>query len=93
MKPFNRINNLSLKNLQTIYIWKIGGDKPKLYRVCASINGARMFIKSDLNILVSFALKPYIDTMIPIENTLLVTSDLKWKTEEFVEQMKYLKKK
>jgi len=93
MKKFNRIKNLSLKNLQTIYIWKIGGDKPKLYRVCASINSARTFIKNDLNILVEFALKPYIDTMIPIENTLIVTSDLRWKTEEFKKQMEYLQKK
>jgi hypothetical protein len=92
MKPFNRINNLSLKKLKTIYIWKIGGDKPKLCHVCASINGAAIFLKNELNSLVTVRVHQYLDTPIPIEKTFLVTSELKWKTDELKEQMKYLQK-
>lgn len=92
MKPFNRINNLSLKNLKTVYIWEIGSEKPKLYHVCASLNGASIFIRKELDLNVYFRVKYYLDTPIPIENRFLVTSELKWKTEEFIRQMKFLKK-
>jgi len=87
---FNRFNNLNLKTLKKIYIWKIGGDKPKLYHVCSSVNGASIFLKNELNFLVAVRVDHYLDTSIPIYNTFLVTSGLEWKTDEFKEQMKYL---
>lgn len=87
---FNRFNKLSLKKLKTIYIWKIGGDKPKLYHVCSSVNGASIFLKNELNSVVTVMVHHYLDTQVPISNTFLVTSGLEWKTDEFKEQMKYL---
>ena len=92
MHLFNRISNLDLKSLQTIYIWKIGGDKPKLYHVCSSVNGAAIFLKNELNSFFRVRVSHYLDTVVPIENTFIVTSFLQWKTNEFVEQMKYLQK-
>jgi hypothetical protein len=60
--------------------------------VCASINGAAIFLKNELNSLVTVRVHQYLDTPIPIEKTFLVTSELKWKTDELKEQMKYLQK-
>ena len=81
-----------MKNLETIYIWKINADKKMLYHVSSSISQASILMRQQFNLTRSFVVNQYLDKPIPFNNTYFFTTDLKYPSEEFIEQMKFLKK-
>ena len=68
---------------RTTYIYRIIGEQRYLEMVCPTISAASRFIARELDFNVrTFRIEGHIDTEIPVGNTYVLTSYLKWKSKE-----------
>jgi hypothetical protein len=68
---------------RTTYIYRIVGEQRYLERVCPTVMAASRFVAKELELNVAnFRVEPHIDTEIPVGNTYVLTSYLKWKSKE-----------
>lgn len=68
---------------RTTYIYRIVGEQRHLEMVCPTISAASRFVAKELELNVAnFRVEPHIDTEIPVGNTYVLTSYLKWKSKE-----------
>jgi len=68
---------------RTTYIYRIVGEQRYLERVCPTVMAASRFVAKELEVNVAnFRVEPHIDTEIPVGNTYVLTSYLKWKSKE-----------
>ena len=68
---------------RTTYIYRIIGEQRYLEMVCPTVMAASRFVAKELELNVAnFRVEPHIDTEIPVGNTYVLTSYLKWKSKE-----------